>query len=165
MLEIPLFYSEKCWWQDMCIFLRLGRFSLHTLEDTALLLGIWVDSSTRGDTASSDEVVIVNVHNVFLGILGFPVFVRRDTALRRGLFVVFCSEVPLLSEEYWWRMFVFYLCIIDVSVCHNEIPLLGEQIILHFIVYISISRIPVLIVSRCMRCRKEGSMQKNNNNK
>ena len=25
--EIPLFYSEKCWWQDMCIFLRLRSFA------------------------------------------------------------------------------------------------------------------------------------------
>ena len=53
------------------------------------------------------------------------------------------------------------------SGCHDEIPLLVEEILLHYIVYISISRIPVLIVSRCMRghvascCRKEGSMQKN----
>ena len=56
----------------MCIFLRLGSFSLHELEDTALLRGIWVGSFTRGDTASSDEVVIVNVHNLFLDILGVP---------------------------------------------------------------------------------------------
>ena len=63
-------------------------------------------------------------------------------------------------------MCVYYLCIIEVLFCHNEIPLLGEEILLHYIVYISISRIPVLIVSRCMRghvascCRKEGSMHK-----
>ena len=63
-------------------------------------------------------------------------------------------------------MCVYYLCIIEVLFCHNEIPLLGEEILLHYIVYMSISRIPVLIVSRCMRghvascCRKEGSMHK-----
>ena len=58
----------------MCTFLRLGSFSLHKLEETALLREIWVDSSTRGDTASSDEVVIMNVHNFLGGILGVPSF-------------------------------------------------------------------------------------------
>ena len=86
----------------MYIFLRLGSFSLHKLGDTALLRGTLVDISTRGDTAYSDEVVLVNVHYfIFWAYWEFPLFVRRDTALRRGLFVVFCSEVPLLSEEYW----------------------------------------------------------------
>ena len=87
----------------MCIFLRLGSFSLHKLGDTALLRGTLVDISTRGDTACSDEVVLVNVHKLFFwrAYWEFPLFVRRDTALRRSLFVVFCSEVPLLSEEYW----------------------------------------------------------------
>ena len=54
----------------MCIFLRLGRFSLHKLGDTALLRGTLVDISTRGDTAYSDEVVLVNVHNLFFGHVG-----------------------------------------------------------------------------------------------
>ena len=56
----------------MCIFLRLGSFSLHKLGDTALLRGTLVDISTRGDTAYSDEVVLVNTY--FLGILGVSAF-------------------------------------------------------------------------------------------
>ena len=58
----------------MCIFLRLGSFSLHKLGDTALLRGTLVDISTRGDTAYSDEFVLVIVHNLFLGILGVSAF-------------------------------------------------------------------------------------------
>ena len=53
----------------MCIFLLLGSFSLHKLGDTALIFnflrGTLVDISTRGDTAYSDEVVLVNVHKFF----------------------------------------------------------------------------------------------------
>ena len=48
----------------------LGSFSLHKLGDTALLRGTLVNISTRGDTAYSDEVVLVNVHNVFFGHIG-----------------------------------------------------------------------------------------------
>ena len=85
----------------MCIFLRLGSFSLHKLGDTALLQGTLVDISTREDTAYSDEAVLVNVHNLFLGHIGsFRFSCEGIPLLRRGLFVVFCSEVPLLSEEY-----------------------------------------------------------------
>ena len=51
----------------MCIFLRLGSFSLHKRGDNALLRGTLVDISTRGDTAYSDEVVLVNVYNLFFG--------------------------------------------------------------------------------------------------
>ena len=47
-----------------------GSFSLHKLGDTALLRGTLVNISTRGDTAYSDEVVLVNVHNVFFGHIG-----------------------------------------------------------------------------------------------
>ena len=54
----------------MCIFLRLGRFSLHKLGDTALLRGTLIDISTRGDTAYSDEVVLVNVHKFFFFLGG-----------------------------------------------------------------------------------------------
>ena len=65
----------------MCIFLLLGSFSLHKLGDTALIFnflrGTLVDISTRGDTAYSDEVVLVNVHKFFFwggGILGVSAF-------------------------------------------------------------------------------------------
>ena len=62
----------------MCIFLLLGSFSLHKLGDTALIFnflrGTLVDISTRGDTAYSDEFVLVIVHNLFLGILGVSAF-------------------------------------------------------------------------------------------
>ena len=57
----------------MCIFLRLGSFSLHKLGDTALLGGRLVDISTRGDTAYSDEVVLVSVH-IFWALLGVSAF-------------------------------------------------------------------------------------------
>ena len=63
--------------------------------------------------------------------------------------------------SFFFRRYLF-LARSTGSGCHDEIPLLGEEILLHYIVYISISRIPVLIVSRCMRghvascCRKEG---------
>ena len=103
---------------------------------------------------------------LFLAILGVPAFRAEGYRFKARPVCRFCSEVPLLSEEYWQRMFVYYFCVIEVSVCHNEIPLLGEEILLRYIVYIPISRIPVVIVSRCMRghvascCRKEGSMQK-----
>ena len=60
----------------MCTFLRLGSFSLHKRGDTALLRGRLVDISTRGDTAYSDEVVLVSVHNLFFGhYWEFPLFV------------------------------------------------------------------------------------------
>ena len=54
----------------MCIFLRSRSFSLHKLGHTALLRGKLVDISTREDTAYSDEVVLLNVHNLFFGHIG-----------------------------------------------------------------------------------------------
>ena len=54
----------------MCIFLRLRSFSLHKRGDTALLRGTLADISKRGDTAYSEEVVLVNVHNLFFGYIG-----------------------------------------------------------------------------------------------
>ena len=55
----------------MCVyFCDWGFFSLHKRGDTALLRGTLVDISTRGDTAYSDEVVLVNVHNLFFGQIG-----------------------------------------------------------------------------------------------
>ena len=65
----------------MCIFLRLASFSVHKLGDTALLRGTLADISTRGDTAYSDEVVLVDVHNLFFG--------------HSGSFRFSCKEIPL----------------------------------------------------------------------
>ena len=62
----------------MCIFLRLGSFSLHKLGDTALSRGTLVDISTRGDTAYSDEVVLVGI---FFGHI--------------GSFRISCAGIPL----------------------------------------------------------------------
>ena len=74
---------------------------------------------------------------LFLAILGVPAFRAEGYRFKARPVCRFCSEVPLLSEEYWQWMFVYYFCIIEVSVCHNEIPLLGEEILLRYIVYIS----------------------------
>ena len=84
-----------------CVYIfAIGKFFASRLGDTAFARGTLVDISTRGDTAYSDEVVLVNVHNLFFEHIGsFPLFVRWDTASRRGL-SSFCSEIPLLSEEF-----------------------------------------------------------------
>ena len=47
-----------------------GFFASQTRRYRFILRGTLVDISTRGDTAYSDEVVLVIVHNLFLGILG-----------------------------------------------------------------------------------------------
>ena len=73
----------------MCIFLLLGSFSLHKLGDTALIFnflrGTLVDISTRGDTAYSDEVVLVNVHKFFFFWRGGHI----------GSFRFSCEGIPL----------------------------------------------------------------------
>ena len=74
----------------MYIFAIGGFFASQTRRYGFILRGTLVDISRRGDTAYSNEVVLVIVHNLFLGILGVSAFVRRDTALRRSLLNVFC---------------------------------------------------------------------------
>ena len=73
----------------MYIFAIGGFFASQTRRYGFILRGTLVDISTRGDTAYSDEVVLVIVH-YFWAYWEFPLFVRRDTALRRSLFIVFC---------------------------------------------------------------------------
>ena len=57
------------------VFVIGDFFPSQTRRYGFILLGTMVDISTRGDSAYSDEVVFLIVHNLFLGILG-------DSALR-----------------------------------------------------------------------------------
>ena len=59
-----------------CVYIfAIGEFfASQTRRYGFILRGTLVDISTRGDTAYSDEVVLVIVHNLFLGILGVSAF-------------------------------------------------------------------------------------------
>ena len=54
-----------------------GVFASQTRRYGFILRGTLVDMSTRGDTAHSDEVVLVIVHNLFLGMLGVSAFCAK----------------------------------------------------------------------------------------
>ena len=84
-----------------CVYIfAIGEFfASQTRRYGFILLGALVDISTWGDSAYSDEVVFLLYVIYFWAYWEFPLFVRRDTALRRSLFIVFCLEVPLLIEE------------------------------------------------------------------
>ena len=56
------------------IFAIGGFFASQTRRCRFILRGTLIDIATRGDTAYSDEVVLVIVHNLFLGILGVSAF-------------------------------------------------------------------------------------------
>ena len=56
------------------IFVIGDFFPSQTRRYGFTLLGTLVDISTRGDSAYSDEVVFLIVHNLFLGILGVSAF-------------------------------------------------------------------------------------------
>ena len=58
----------------MYIFAIGGFFASQTRRYGFILRGTLVDISRRGDTAYSNEVVFVIVHNLFLGILGVSAF-------------------------------------------------------------------------------------------
>ena len=58
----------------MYIFAIGGFFASQTRRYGFILRGTLVDISRRGDTAYSNEVVLVIVHNLFLGILGVSAF-------------------------------------------------------------------------------------------
>ena len=95
----------------MCIFFRLGGFfASQTRRYGFILRGTLVDISMRGNTAYSDEVVLVIVHNSFLGILGVSAFLAKGyrfkakpvyrfllggTASWRGILVANVCILPL----------------------------------------------------------------------
>ena len=56
------------------IFAIGGFFASQTRRCRFILRGMLIDIATRGDTAYSDEVVLVIVHNFFWGILGVSAF-------------------------------------------------------------------------------------------
>ena len=56
------------------IFAIGGFFASQTRRCGFILRGTLIGIATRGDTAYSDEVVLVIVHNLFLGILGVSAF-------------------------------------------------------------------------------------------
>ena len=56
------------------IFAIGGFFASQTRRCGFILRGTLIGIATRGDTAYSDEVVLVIVHNFFWGILGVSAF-------------------------------------------------------------------------------------------
>ena len=56
------------------IFAIGGFFASQKRRCGFILRGTLIGIATRGDTAYSDEVVLVIVHNLFLGILGVSAF-------------------------------------------------------------------------------------------
>ena len=82
----------------MYIFAIGEFFASQTRRYGFILLGTLVDISTPGDSAYSDEVVFLIVHNLFLGILGVSAFRAKGYRFKvKPVYRFLFCLVPLLK--------------------------------------------------------------------